>query len=226
MQTAFLLLWAAALSSAELFVNYDEKLEGRPKVYTVVKEDIGRLDIPSKSSHNNNDSKVPLGIDLKPREALDILLGKRQTCAQGYGYCPSEWPSSMAQPFYKTSLTNKLFIAGAGGCCVTNSLCCSYGYCHTQGSACCPTGPCDQGQTCCGVSHCMPTGDQCCEDESHCPAGNGCYLSSLSNGIVCCTDAKCTAHVDNGKTTYAQTTTTTHTYTTTYYQTYYWTVTW
>ncbi|KAM0449891.1 hypothetical protein ACHAPV_006920 [Trichoderma viride] len=89
MQTAFLLLWAAALSSAELFVNYDEKLEGRPKVYTVVKEDIGRLDIPSKSSHNNNDSKVPLGIDLKPREALDILLGKRQTCAQGYGYCPT-----------------------------------------------------------------------------------------------------------------------------------------
>ncbi|PON26602.1 hypothetical protein TGAM01_v204612 [Trichoderma gamsii] len=89
MQSAFLLLWAATLSSAKLFVNYDEKLEGRPKVYTVVKEEIGRLDVPSKSSHKNNDSKVPLGIDLKPREALDILLGKRQTCAQGYGYCPT-----------------------------------------------------------------------------------------------------------------------------------------
>lgn len=93
MRTAFLLLWATTLSSAKLFVNYDEKLEGRPKVYTVVKEEIGRLDVPSKSSHTNNDSKVPLGIDLKPREALDVLLGKRQTCAQGYGYCPSALPS-------------------------------------------------------------------------------------------------------------------------------------
>lgn len=92
MQPACLLLWAATLSSAELFVNYDEKLEGRPKVYTVVKEEIGRLDVPSKSSHKNNDSKIPLGIDLKPREALDVLLGKRQTCAQGYGYCPSVLP--------------------------------------------------------------------------------------------------------------------------------------
>ncbi|KAL7921432.1 carbohydrate-binding module family 18 protein [Trichoderma austrokoningii] len=203
MYSTLLLLWAATISSAKLFVNYDEKLEGRPNVYTVVKEEVGRLDIPSKSSNKNNDSKMPLGIDLKPREALEVLLGKRQTCAQGYGYCPS-----------------------AGGCCISNSLCCSYGYCHTQGSACCPSGPCDQGQTCCGVSHCMPTGDQCCEDESHCPAGNNCYLSSLSNAIVCCTDAKCTAHVDDGKTTYAQTTTTTRTYTTTYYQTYYWTITW
>ncbi|OTA07366.1 hypothetical protein A9Z42_0082550 [Trichoderma parareesei] len=44
--------------------------------------------------------------------------------------------------------------------------------------------------------------------------------------MVCCTDAKCTAHVDDGKTTYAPTTTSTHTYTTTYYQYYYWTVTW
>ncbi|KAM0513290.1 hypothetical protein ACHAPE_007942 [Trichoderma viride] len=89
MQSAFLLLWAATLSSAKLFVNYDEKLEDRPKVYTVVKEEIGRLDVPSKSTHKNNDSKVPLGMDLEPREALDILLGKRQTCAQGYGYCPT-----------------------------------------------------------------------------------------------------------------------------------------
>lgn len=94
MQTAFLFLWAATLSSAKLFVNYDEKLEDRPRVYTVVKEEIGRLDIPSKSSHKNNDGKVPLGIELKPREALDILLGKRQSCPQGYGYCPSESPSN------------------------------------------------------------------------------------------------------------------------------------
>lgn len=95
MQTAFLFLWAATLSSAKLFVNYDEKLEDRPRVYTVVKEEIGRLDIPSKSSHKNDDGKVPLGIELKPREALDILLSKRQSCPQGYGYCPSESPSNM-----------------------------------------------------------------------------------------------------------------------------------
>lgn len=106
MQPTFLLLWAASLSSAELFVNYDAKLEDRPRVYTVVKEAIGRLDIPSKSNSKNNDSKVPLGIDLKARETLDNLLGKRQSCPQGFGYCPSESASNiLTETFQKTSLT-------------------------------------------------------------------------------------------------------------------------
>ncbi|KAL7809260.1 carbohydrate-binding module family 18 [Trichoderma gracile] len=203
MQSGLLLLWVVTLTSAEFFVNFDQKLEDRPRVYTIVKEEVGRLDIPAKHNGNDNDGKVPLGSELTARQAIDVLLGKRQSCSQGFGYCPS-----------------------AGGCCVANSLCCSYGYCHTQGSACCPTGPCASGQTCCGDSHCMPKGDQCCSDESHCPAGNHCYLSGLTHRMVCCTDAKCTAHVEDGKTTYAPTTTSTHTFTTTYYQYYYWTVTW
>ncbi|RFU81697.1 carbohydrate-binding module family 18 [Trichoderma arundinaceum] len=89
MQTTLLFLWIATLSSAELFVNYDQKLEDRPRLYTVVKEDVGRLEIPSKSSSKNDNGKVSLGAQLKPREALDILLGKRQSCPQGYGYCPT-----------------------------------------------------------------------------------------------------------------------------------------
>ncbi|KAL7793872.1 hypothetical protein V8C37DRAFT_80537 [Trichoderma ceciliae] len=202
MQSALLFLWFAILSSAKLFVNYYQELEDHPRLYAVVKEEVGRLNIPSKSSSKNDDGKVPLSAKLKPRKALNILLGKRQSCPQGYGYCPA-----------------------AGGCCIANSLCCSYRYCHTQGSICCPSGPCNNGETCCGSSHCMPVGDQCCQDESHCPAGNHCYNSDISSNMIYCTDAKCTAHVDNGKTTYAQTTTITHTFTTTYYQYYYWTVT-
>ncbi|KAL7943933.1 hypothetical protein V8C42DRAFT_92457 [Trichoderma barbatum] len=203
MQPRLLFLWIVTLSSANLFVNYDQKLEDRPKLYTVAKEEIGKLDIPSKSNSKNDDGKVPLGSQLTPREALDILLGKRQSCRPGFGYCPS-----------------------AGGCCVVDSVCCSYGYCHTRGSVCCPTGPCAGGQTCCGSEHCMPLGDQCCLDESHCPAGNNCYISVRTSNMICCTDEKCTAHVENGKTTYATTMTRTHTFTTTYYQYYYWTVTW
>ncbi|KAL7928661.1 hypothetical protein V8C35DRAFT_317660 [Trichoderma chlorosporum] len=202
MQSRLLFLWIAALSSAELFVNYDEKLEDRPRLFTLVKEEVGRLDIPSKFNSQNDDAKL-LGSQLTARDTIDALLGKRQSCPQGFGYCPS-----------------------AGGCCVSDSLCCSYGYCHTQGSVCCPTGPCASGQTCCGSSHCMPVGDQCCTNESHCERGNNCYLSVRTNQMVCCTDEHCTAHVENGKTTYAQTTTTTQTFTTTYYQYYYWTVTW
>ncbi|PTB63198.1 hypothetical protein BBK36DRAFT_1171998 [Trichoderma citrinoviride] len=198
MQSQLLLLWAATLTSAEFLVNFNQKLEDRPRVHTVIKEEVGRLDVPAKSNSKKDEGIVPLGSELMARQALD-----RQSCAQGFGYCPS-----------------------AGGCCVANSLCCSYGYCHTQGSACCPTGPCAAGQTCWGYSHCMPVGAQCCTDESHCPAGNNCYLSGLTHQMVCCADAKCTAHVDNGKTTYAPTTTSTHTFTTTYYQYYYWTVTW
>ncbi|KAM0250535.1 hypothetical protein ACHAQJ_008586 [Trichoderma viride] len=97
MQSALLFLWIATLSSAELFVNYDQKLEDRPKLYTVVKEEVGRLDIPSKSSAKTDDGIVPLGIKLKPREGLDILLGKRQSCSQGYGYCPSELLSKVLE---------------------------------------------------------------------------------------------------------------------------------
>lgn len=97
MQTALLFLWIATLSRAEIFVNYNQKLEDRPRLYTVVKEEVGRLDIPSKSNSKNDDGKVPLGAELKPREALDILLGKRQSCPSGYGYCPSECSAETAR---------------------------------------------------------------------------------------------------------------------------------
>ncbi|KAK1239863.1 hypothetical protein MKX08_007305, partial [Trichoderma sp. CBMAI-0020] len=198
MQSAFLLLWAAALSSAKLFVNYDEKLEGRPKVYTVVKEEIGRLDIPSKSSHNKDDSKVPLGIDLKPREALDVLLGKRQTCARGYGYCPSEWP-----PYACISISKD----------VTNHDNCLLQVLEDAASP---------------IAFAALMGIAILKDPR---AARLVLVAKARPAAVSATACRkeinaCTAHVDDGKTTYARTTTTTHTYTTTYYQTYYWTVTW
>ncbi len=72
----------------------------------------------------------------------------------------------------------------------------------------------------------MPAGSQCCKNDEHCEAGNDCYLWTPTNDIVCCTDAACTAHVENGRTTYATTSTTTRTYTTTSMQYYYWSTTW
>ncbi|KAK4072954.1 uncharacterized protein Triagg1_5631 [Trichoderma aggressivum f. europaeum] len=153
MQSRLLLLWVATVSGAELFVNFDQKLEDRPRLFTLVKEEVGRLDIQAKFNSKNDDGKVPLGSDLTAREAVDVLLGKRQSCPQGFGYCPT----SAAR-----------------------------------------------------MDTAIP------KDPS---------VVQLAH-MVCCTDEHCTAHVDNGKTTYAQTTTSTHTYTTTYYQYYYWTVTW
>lgn len=92
MRSLRLLLLTATLTSAEFFVNFDQKLEDRPRVYTVVKEEVGRLDIPAKSNSENDDEKAPLGSELTARETLDVLLGKRQSCAQGFGYCPSVLP--------------------------------------------------------------------------------------------------------------------------------------
>ena len=94
MQSRLLLLWIATLTGAEFFVNFDQKLEDRPRVYTVVKEEVGRLDVPAKSNSKNDEGKVPLGSELTARQALDVLLGKRQTCAQGFGYCPSAFLST------------------------------------------------------------------------------------------------------------------------------------
>ncbi|KAH0489801.1 hypothetical protein TgHK011_001299 [Trichoderma gracile] len=84
MQSGLLLLWVVTLTSAEFFVNFDQKLEDRPRVYKIVKEEVGRLDIPAKHNVNDNDGKVPPGSELTARQAIDVLLGKRQSCSQGY----------------------------------------------------------------------------------------------------------------------------------------------
>ncbi|KAK9435169.1 NHL repeat-containing protein [Metarhizium brunneum] len=89
------------------------------------------------------------------------------------------------------------------------------------------SGPCKLREQCCGNDRCIPSSAECCKNGRYCEAGNHCYiLSSQGNLPVCCTDSRCTARVENGRTTYATSRTTTRTYTTTRKQYYYWTMTW
>lgn len=112
--------------------------------------------------------------------------------------------------------TNMNFVA-FNRCCPSSGKCCTYGYCLQTTQRCCPAGPCDMAtKYCCGQSHCSPIGGDCCKDESSCEPGNKCFiLTSQGNRPVCCTDSACTAHVQNGLTTYATSSTTTRTYTST-----------
>ncbi|UKZ78593.1 hypothetical protein TrVFT333_006339 [Trichoderma virens FT-333] len=73
MQSRLLLLWIATLSSAELFVNYDQKLEDRPRLFTLVKEEVGKLDIPAKSDLKNDDGKQSTSYWASVNRALKAL---------------------------------------------------------------------------------------------------------------------------------------------------------
>ncbi|KAH6641698.1 hypothetical protein F5144DRAFT_144738 [Chaetomium tenue] len=111
-------------------------------------------------------------------------LAKRQYCNPGFGYCSS-----------------------SGGCCPLDTRCCGSG-CLARGDVCCPNGTCPQGSNCCGYNNCYPRGSQCCSNGSHCKAGNICVQLFEDNSIVCCTDLRCTAYVeDDGRTIYESTTT-------------------
>ncbi|KAK7209986.1 hypothetical protein V2G26_017164 [Clonostachys chloroleuca] len=186
--------------------NYDRSLEGLVEVYEREVEVIEKLSIPSKWRKPKSSDGLE-GINARSllnarEEALVDALEERQSCNAGYWYC-----------------------ASFGRCCPRTTNCCSAGYCIEPNDVCCPKGPCNPGEGCCGSSHCYPLGGQCCSDESFCTPGNKCYIHP-TQGRVCCTDEKCTAHVDdNGSTRYATTTTTTQPVTTTLTQTYTWTVT-
>lgn len=99
--------------------------------------------------------------------------------------------------------------SGADKCC-DGEICCEYGYCLDKARICCPKGGCDAGKLCCGQSNCSPSDGACCRDESSCQKGNECVQFGGA-GIMCCSDKKCTAHVENGKTISAPSSTATST---------------
>ena len=164
--------------------------------------------------------------------ARDLLEGKRQSCASGYGYCSCKLmsngrrsPSLGAPQRAILRETNRLTRPTAfGRCCPLSAGCCGYGYCIDKADTCCPNGPCGPGKTCCGYNHCMPTTGQCCADESYCEQGNHCYLVTGVSRPVCCTNNLCTAYVTAG-TTVSLTTTVTRPPATVYF-TYYYTIRW
>ncbi|KAI1178965.1 hypothetical protein F4777DRAFT_536329 [Nemania sp. FL0916] len=199
-------------NAGDIVVNFDPALEGRVYVHHKIEEVVAYT--PIKAQFRNGlsrakDHQLSPAIDARSllgrQVGLETLMGKRQQyCDPGYGICEQ-----------------------LGGCCPSTDRCCPYGYCLPPGDVCCPNNPCDSGQGCCGSNHCYPLGGDCCSDESSCYPGNQCYKYAGYDQPVCCTDAQCTAHVEeNGSTSYATTTTTTRTYTTAYTQYYYWTVTW
>ncbi|KAI3321816.1 hypothetical protein HD806DRAFT_147787 [Xylariaceae sp. AK1471] len=202
----------AEATVGEILVNFDPNLEGRVDVLFKVEEVIGQIyakaqfsDPLDRASNNQGLDAIDARSLLGLHDDLDALVGKRQSyCDPGYGYC-----------------------SAFGRCCPDYDLCCKYGYCIEVGHICCPNGSCPPGNNCCGQNNCAPVNSECCGDGSYCYAGNQCYILPGEDRDVCCTNSKCTAHVDeNGSTSYASTTTTTRTYTTTSTQYYYWTVTW
>ncbi|KID92270.1 carbohydrate-binding module family 18 protein [Metarhizium guizhouense ARSEF 977] len=203
-------IFFASLATGELILNYDGSLEGRVEEFEVEEMVIDAVGGPSKLGALKNplrqrDSADPMfGRAALSADGVLHVLNKRQSCEAGYWYC-----------------------SAFGRCCPTSTRCCGHGYCLPSDSRCCPQGPCKLSEQCCGNDRCIPSGAECCKNGRYCEAGNHCYvLPSQGNLPVCCTDSRCTARVENGRTTYATSRTTTRTYTTTRTQYYYWTMTW
>lgn len=200
------LVLLALQTNGKVVVDYDHHLPSGEVEYVVVEpvviQPLGESHLKSRAQED------VLGRDrrpiLTPRDVLDELLGKRQTCASGFGYC-----------------TN------SGRCCPDNTNCCPSGHCAESGQTCCSNGVCDVGENCCGANTCHPRGTQCCRDGSWCERGNVCVIWGEQARMVCCTDLQCTAYVSDGSTiSSTRFTSTTTTRTTTFTNTYYWTVTW
>ncbi|KAL8714215.1 MAG: hypothetical protein Q9220_001944 [cf. Caloplaca sp. 1 TL-2023] len=130
------------------------------------------------------------------------LLGIRQNCGAGFGYCYS---SGKCCPDSD----------GKGGCCndgscVTSSqTCCLYGGSCTNDLKCCQKGcapkntdccgdnhHCDEGYFCCGNGHCAPNGGECCYDGSVCPNGKKCVV--FDGKQTCCKDLTCAEYRSGG----------------------------
>ncbi|RSL39275.1 hypothetical protein CEP54_016345 [Fusarium duplospermum] len=201
-----LLLPSLIVAASELHIRVDDSSNGLAAVRTMVEHVVDKLPGQPRFKKQEHDTRRDSDAHMdqrdllvSPRGILDGLLTKRQNCSPGFGYCRN-----------------------AGSCCPNDNKCCSFGYCLKPGTTCCPSGPCDGDENCCGKYHCSPVGGDCCRDGSFCEPGNNCIL--WSGRIVCCTDVHCTAHVDNGITSYASTRTTTRTYSYASTRYYYWTV--
>lgn len=91
---AALAAFTGVAAASEIIVNYDEALEGKFEMYQVVSTVPGKISEPASImtrgplDEGSSKAQVAKRAELTPREALNILLGKRQySCNPGYGYC-------------------------------------------------------------------------------------------------------------------------------------------
>ena len=124
----------------------------------------------SKAAQNrpHNATLRVLARGLQPEGFAIPLLGKRQYCDAGYGYCS----------------TNGYCCPAADGCCATS--------CTPSGGACCDNGEsCYEGEACCDGG-CMPAGNNCCDNGVNCDFGYRCCggdnYSCAPEGAECCSD--------------------------------------
>ncbi|KAL8728875.1 MAG: hypothetical protein Q9166_005115 [cf. Caloplaca sp. 2 TL-2023] len=122
------------------------------------------------------------------------LLGIRQSCPAGYGYC------------YYSDGAGKC--CNDGSCATSSQTCCLYGDrcnndtkccgkgCAPKDTDCCATGHyCDLGYFCCGDGVCAPEGGECCQGGSVCPKGTICVLYNYK--LTCCKDISCSEFTTN-----------------------------
>ena len=126
------------------------------------------------------------------------LLGARQTCQPGYGYCsasgrccPDDGNGRCCDD--GTCVDSGQDCCADGGACYANQKCC-IGGCAPEGSQCCADGDyhCNNGSTCCGNGKCAPKGGECCADGSVCDSGLLCVLYDSIQ--TCCVDLSCSEY--------------------------------
>lgn len=105
------------------------------------------------------------------------------------------------RPLAGTESTPKLALHRRQSSCDPGRfLCPNRLWCAPDGGVCCGIyGACYPGEACCGDG-CMPDDGECCSDGGYCPAGNMCVLKTSQltglTRVVCCTDPKCTAYIE------------------------------
>ena len=122
------------------------------------------------------------------------LLGIRQSCPAGTGYCYSSGrccPDSGSGRCCDdgTCTSSGETCCRSGGACDEGKQCCSKG-CAPDGAQCCTDGTyCDKGEQCCGSGNCAPDDGECCSDGTHCESGLRCVIYRGERG--CCKDLSC-----------------------------------
>ena len=127
--------------------------------------------------------------------AKRTLLGARQTCPAGSGYCstsgrccPDDGTGKCCDDGSCTSGLQQCCIGG--GACDKGLQCCTNG-CAPEGAQCCADGDyhCESGFQCCGGGKCAPSDGECCADGSVCDSGLKCVI--YDGQQTCCKDLSC-----------------------------------
>lgn len=123
------------------------------------------------------------------------LLGIRQTCSAGYGYCsdsgrccPDDGSGACCDDGTCTSGAQSC--CTGGGACDEGLQCCTNG-CAPEDAECCADGDyhCESGFQCCGGGICAPIDGECCADGSVCDSGLLCVI--YDGQQTCCEDLSC-----------------------------------